>query len=290
MPKASRTAVLVCQARAIADGRLAVGRFSDPVAYRLLDDDERGVVDMVRGPAPTSWRDRPTYAFLSATVEILTTRTVVIDDAVRERGHGQLVILGAGLDGRAWRMDSLRHATVFEVDQPASQAEKRRRAAQLSPVTDIVFVPVEFGVQSLREALATAGHLPDQPTTWIWEGVLPYLTDEQVRMTLTDVAALWAPGSQLIATYASRHTVGRPLHYALKALFAVTGHENPMASERHISSWTPDAMGALLGEFGFEVVADRDQRSIADELDVPSQRPHGLANGHVVVAEVPASD
>jgi hypothetical protein len=45
---ASSTAVLVCQGRAAADGRYAVGRFSDPVARELLDPDELLVVDRVR--------------------------------------------------------------------------------------------------------------------------------------------------------------------------------------------------------------------------------------------------
>ena len=43
--EASRTAVLVCQGRAAAHDRIAVGRFSDPVAMSLLDDDERIVVE-----------------------------------------------------------------------------------------------------------------------------------------------------------------------------------------------------------------------------------------------------
>ena len=34
--KASRTAVQVCQGRAVAHGRLAVGRFDDPTALALL--------------------------------------------------------------------------------------------------------------------------------------------------------------------------------------------------------------------------------------------------------------
>lgn len=42
---ASRTAVLVCQARAVAHGRLAPGRFDDPVALPLLRPDERAPVE-----------------------------------------------------------------------------------------------------------------------------------------------------------------------------------------------------------------------------------------------------
>ena len=290
MPKASRTAVLVCQARAVADGRLAIGRFSDPIAHRLLDDHERSVVDMARRPTPGSWRDRPTHTFIAATAEILATRTVSIDDAVREAGHRQLVILGAGLDGRAWRMDSLARTEVFEVDQQASQSEKRRRVAEAPPVASgVTFVPVEFGVDNLDAALAAAGHRAEAPTTWVWEGVLPYLTDGEVATTLRDIATRSAPGSRLIASYPRRRVVNRWAHHALRLIFAVTGHSNPMAHERHIASWEPTEMRDLLARYDLVVTADRDQRSIAEELNIDSIRPEGLANGRVVVADVPTS-
>ena len=65
---ASTTAVLVCQGRAAAHGRLAADRFSDPVAERLLDPDERTVVEQARAQRPppgepvgwrTSWFGAP---------------------------------------------------------------------------------------------------------------------------------------------------------------------------------------------------------------------------------------
>lgn len=63
--EASRTAVLVCQARAVADDRLAIGRFSDPVAAHLLRDGERAAVDRARsGTTPDTWRERMEDALL----------------------------------------------------------------------------------------------------------------------------------------------------------------------------------------------------------------------------------
>ncbi len=49
---ASRTAVLVCQGRAVAHGRIAIDRFDDPTAMMFLRADERGVVEWVRGGVP----------------------------------------------------------------------------------------------------------------------------------------------------------------------------------------------------------------------------------------------
>src|SRR5690349_13811189 len=118
---ASRTAVLVCQGRAAADGRFAVGRFADPTAVSLLRPGEREIVQWVRdGAVPRQWQQRVDYETVRASAELMVPRTVVIDDAVRERPTPQTVILGAGLDGRAWRLPELAGVPVFEVDQPAS--------------------------------------------------------------------------------------------------------------------------------------------------------------------------
>ncbi|MFG1927810.1 class I SAM-dependent methyltransferase [Cryptosporangium sp. NPDC048952] len=151
----SRTAVQVCQGRAAADGRLAPGRFADPTAMILLRPDEREAVQRVRdGTVPAAWRERVDYETVLATAEMMIPRTVVIDDAVRECSASQLVILGAGLDGRAWRLPA---PVVFEVDQPASQRDKRERAEELSGQPP-VYVPVDFRSDSLPDALAAAGH------------------------------------------------------------------------------------------------------------------------------------
>jgi methyltransferase (TIGR00027 family) len=50
-------------------------------------------------------------------------RTRLIDDLVTDARSsiGQLVILGAGFDSRAWRLPGLEEVTVFEVDHPATQ-------------------------------------------------------------------------------------------------------------------------------------------------------------------------
>src|SRR5664279_4514155 len=62
---ASSTAVLVCQGRATADGRYAVGLFSDPVAEELLDPAERTVVERVRaGDVPAQAAERMAYEML----------------------------------------------------------------------------------------------------------------------------------------------------------------------------------------------------------------------------------
>lgn len=279
--------MLVCQARAVADGRLAVGRFADPVASRMLRPEEQAEVEVARGPVPRGWSERVTYEFLRSTAEILVTRTVAIDDALRRRRHPQVVILGAGLDGRAWRMPELADTTVFEVDQPASQQDKRERIAGLdAAAASVRFVPVEFGRDELDDALEGAGFDRGVPATWVWEGVLPYLTDEQVHATLAEVGSCSAPGSQLVATYSTQLAINGIGQFVLTVLFRVAGRRNPMASEPHVSAWSVEQMRAMLAEHGMTVTSDIDQVALAGGLDLSPKHADHHERSRVVVAEI----
>ena len=88
-------------------------RFSDPTVLALLPDDARARVERFRaGAAPKGLRARIEHTYIDKLSKVMVARTVAIDDAVREASSPQLVILGAGLDGRAWRMPELGGTTV----------------------------------------------------------------------------------------------------------------------------------------------------------------------------------
>jgi methyltransferase (TIGR00027 family) len=156
---ASSTAVLVCQGRAVADGRIAVGTFADPVARELLDAGERAVVDAVReGRVPSTGAGRMSWEMVRQTAFGMVPRTIAIDRAVRDASPRQVVLLGAGLDARAWRMPELATATVWEVDHPASQEDMRRRVGDRRPAAaHLEWVPVDLASQPLAAPLVGAG-------------------------------------------------------------------------------------------------------------------------------------
>jgi methyltransferase (TIGR00027 family) len=208
----SRTALWVAYLRALAHaGMTGVRGFTDPTARQLLDEGWRKRLEKTeRSLAPGRPRGRMTRALLQA-VDILAQRTLVIDEAVRrEVAHGtrQLVILGAGLDGRAWRLAELAPVRVFEVDHPATQAYKRSHLAGLgATAASVAFVPVDFEREALEPALAAGGHDAAAPTVWVWEGVVMYLTREALQNSLRALASRSARGSVLILNY---HTGKRP--------------------------------------------------------------------------------
>lgn len=93
------------QGRAVAHGRLLPGRFDDPTAMRLLRAEEREVVERLRAAdPPRGLGARVGYELVRATAEILVPRTLTLDERIRGGPGGRVVVLGAVLDGRAWRV------------------------------------------------------------------------------------------------------------------------------------------------------------------------------------------
>jgi methyltransferase (TIGR00027 family) len=284
--QASRTAVLVCQGRAVAHGRLAVGRFDDPTALALLRDGERRRVERARATVPPKdLSGRLDVELLTRQAEAMAVRTVAIDDAVRAGANPQLVILGAGLDGRAWRMPELSGVDVFEVDHPASQQDKCERATALDPTAGpLRFVAVDLTQAALGAALAAAGHQESRQTTWVLEGVIPYLTPGDAAAAVAAVADRSAPGSRLVVSYQTRSPRAALGRLLARGFLLLTGRGDPGAHERRRSSWTLASLRALLADAGLRITDDVDLRTLAGELSVPTRH---LRTSRVAVAITP---
>jgi methyltransferase (TIGR00027 family) len=120
----------------------------------------------------------------------------------RSRLH-QYVLLGAGLDSFALRhADTLGDLVVFEVDDPPFIEWKRRRIAELGlkEPPQLRYVPCDFEVTTLPEALAASDFDPDSPCYIAWLGVTQYITVEATKATLAWAAARPA-GSEIILTF-----------------------------------------------------------------------------------------
>jgi methyltransferase (TIGR00027 family) len=133
-------------------------------------------------------------------------RTRYIDDYSQARISGgveQVVILGAGFDSRAYRLQAFSKVKVFEVDHPNTQKTKvaRLRGVMRELPGWVTFVPVDFEKDKLDEKLLSAGYRRDLKTLFIWEGVTPYLTAESVDRTLSLVVANSSRGSLIIFDY-----------------------------------------------------------------------------------------
>jgi len=243
--------------RAIAYGRTAVAGFSDPTALALLSAEQQAEVERIRqGPRPKEWRARFRYEHLARESQMMVARTVAIDADLRDAAVPQVVILGAGLDGRAWRMRELVGAVVFEVDHPDSQQQKLQRVARLTlEAREVRFVPLDFRHGDLAQALEAAGHDPRVPTAWIWEGVVMYLHRDEIETTLSTVEARSAPGSRLIVAY------HQPALMLLLLAVIVRHLGEPIRTVL-----TPHQMRKLLARYGFCTGWDRGLPAIGSSL------------------------
>ena len=120
----SRTAMMVALWRSLADrGITSIPNFSDPFAHQLIAG--RLLPRLILARAQKR-RDK-----FQPWIDGLILRVAFIDRLIAERKPRQVVILGAGLDTRAWRLEALRGVRVFEVDHPATQSYKRDHAPKL---------------------------------------------------------------------------------------------------------------------------------------------------------------
>ncbi|AOW92719.1 SAM-dependent methyltransferase [Rhodococcus sp. WMMA185] len=143
---------------------------------------------------PTSLGDIPFAGFMGL-------RTKFFDDSFLSAvasGVRQAVILAAGLDARAYRLDWPAGTTVFEVDQPQVLEFKAEVLAEhdARPKADRRAVPVDLR-DDWPAALEAAGYDRSQPAAWSAEGLLPFLPGAAHDALFGRIDELSPPGSHL---------------------------------------------------------------------------------------------
>ena len=126
--------------------------------------------------------------------EHLISRTRFIDDLIEKsakEGVQQYVILGAGYDSRANRLNLPPSLKIFEVDQPeVSDIKLSKLPKDLPNLENITYVNVDFSYQSLSEQLLTAGFDQTKSTIITLEGVSQYITKEAVSSTIQELSLI----------------------------------------------------------------------------------------------------
>lgn len=198
----SKTALRVALRRAAHQIHDSPVVFDDPIAVALLG--ATYAEELRRTPLRD---DRPFSIALRA---FLVARSRYAEDNLKkavEGGVEQYVLLGAGLDTFAYR-NSYAQLRVFEVDHPATQQWKREllQRNHIAIPESVTYAPVDFERQSLSTQLGDAGFNSQAPAFFAWLGVVPYLTLEAFRATLSFIAAQ-RPGSGLTLDYAQPRAV-----------------------------------------------------------------------------------
>jgi methyltransferase (TIGR00027 family) len=187
--------------------------FDDPLAARFLTG-WVGLLDRYR-PARRAFMylmDRSGPGFYGCVV----CRTRVIDDECRRAvadGIRQVVIVGAGMDTRPYRLPELRQVRVWEFDLPEVQEHKkaalRRTLGELPG--HVGFAPIDLRAQRVGDGPADGS----VPTLVVCEAVSLYLPVPAVDGLLAYAGGL-PPGSRLVLTYLPREVADDRRYVAWK--------------------------------------------------------------------------
>jgi len=196
----ARTGRLTAAMRARESAR-ADRLFADPLAARLAGSEGEGLLG--------DFGDTPAIA----------VRTRFFDDALtgaaaRSAPDAQLVILAAGMDTRAFRLDLPAETVLYEVDRADVLALKERllgmdgedaprpRCTRRAVGADLA--------GDWPPRLAEAGFDATRATCWLVEGLTQYLTERDIAALLDRITALSAPGSELLTDFVGRSMLESP--------------------------------------------------------------------------------
>src|SRR6202161_1226775 len=197
------TAVMVAAARAaetnkpdplIRDpyARVLVSEAGTGVWEKMLDDSLLSKVQEIDAEAAAVFEHMRGYQ---------AVRTHFFDahfaDAVAA-GIRQVVILAAGLDSRAYRLDWPAGTAVYEIDLPKVLEYKAETLAGhgATPIADRRPVPVDLR-HDWPQALRDAGFDASGPTAWVAEGPLAFLPAAAQEAMFPSIDSLSGSGSRL---------------------------------------------------------------------------------------------
>ena len=244
--------------------------FSDPLAAKVFEAADAAFLERARAP-----EGHPLRLFVALRARLAEDVAL----AALAEGARQILVLGAGFDTFAHRLAPRDGLKVFEVDHPATQAEKRRRFALsgLTPPPWLIYAPCDFETQTLEGALASAGFDAAARVACLWLGVAPYLTPAAFEATLRflvarpcDVVFDYAnPPEAMEAGPARRHAEAMAARVA-------------RAGEPFLSHFDTPDLHRRLAALGFAGVDDFGPRRIAERLGAPARESD--LGGHILHA------
>jgi methyltransferase (TIGR00027 family) len=233
LPSVSMTAVGVAAIRAAETSR-SDRLFDDPCATGFVE------AAAYRRPGASAHPTEDEVRRRRGLITWVTVRTRFLDDVVTAACAGacrQVVIVGAGLDARAYRLNWPRGTRLWELDLPEVLAFKEMvvQAEGWVPRCERVTVEVDLAGDWGRR-LEAAGFDALAPVVWLAEGLLAYLSAAVRDSLLSRLAELSTPGSRLGVTLAAperldewrqRHPDGSANPGDYVALWQSTGPAEP---------------------------------------------------------------
>jgi methyltransferase (TIGR00027 family) len=230
------TALAVAAARALESTR----------DDRLFDDQIAVQVVSAAGAEAVAWSGSRGELIRLAMGDYFAIRTRYFDDYLLgavAAGVRQVVILGAGFDARAYRLAWPAPVSLYELDRSDVFSIKDKIITGRAPAPGCTRVAVVADLlEDWPDALLARGFDPRQPTAWLLEGLVVYLSEQEADLMLTRIGELSAAGSRIGVEYGSvamfatantdaalAHASGDDTLHALSALWRNTRTTDPLA-------------------------------------------------------------
>ena len=174
---------------------------------RLFDDPFAKEFVAASGASPMT-SDREPAGVWASIASSIPVRTRFIDDFVLDAcgaGLRQFVLVGAGLDMRAYRLPWPAGVRIFELDLGDVFSFKESVITQHGwiPTPERIVVPCDLRGEWQRQ-LVSETFDEAQPTAWVLEGLLIYLSDEENDHLIDQIGAHSAPSSRMALAHHSR--------------------------------------------------------------------------------------
>ncbi|NET59597.1 MAG: SAM-dependent methyltransferase [Symploca sp. SIO2E6] len=170
------------------------GLFKDPLAAKLAGEELIAEIT----PSAQKYEDNGT--------PIVIVRTRFFDDFLMSEAASirQVVILGAGMDTRAFRLPWQSDTQIYELDRPEVMEYKTSVLGDIQSKCERHLISVDL-TEPWAEQLIASGYQVEIPSVWLMEGVLYYLSDQEVHKLLKVITQLSVPlswlGADLINSY-----------------------------------------------------------------------------------------
>ncbi|WP_411551055.1 class I SAM-dependent methyltransferase [Mycobacteroides chelonae] len=194
---------MVAAARA-AETRSDAPLIRDPFAQLLVERAGAGAWSVIASDdvrRQLAELDPEADRIMQYAVDYQAVRTRFFDgffERASRAGITQVVILAAGLDSRAYRLDWPAGTTVYEIDQPLVLQYKRQTLDEHDVRSACLRREVAVDLrQDWPVALQREGFDVTAPTAWLAEGLLMYLPTEAQDRLFELIVDQSAPGSRI---------------------------------------------------------------------------------------------
>lgn len=226
-------------------------RIRDPWVRRILPRTAGPVLALTRFAAVRQLMIAATEKKLRGGWASMLCRKRYIDDQLAravDNGIESVVVLGAGLETRPYRVPGLAGVDIYELDLPINIKRKARALRRCfgGVPGNVTLLPVDFETADLRGALAQAGYDTGARTFLIWEAVTMYLSEAGVRRTLDQLTDV-PPGSELVMTFIRRDFLDGT------SMFGADGAYRDFVVKRRLWRFglDPESVAGFLAEYGW---------------------------------------